>query len=108
MNQTFDVTLQEVKEIQLLSDKIDIGTAELKDYLRHEELLVKAGYNILDIRKKMYQYGYMNYEDYLEARKNPIDRQQKKAVSIYVVAGIVAFSIYAVYQITKFLIKKNK
>ena len=98
MEKDIDLT---IIEIENLAAKIKKGTATLLDYEKHEKLLLENGFNEFEVREDMLKYGFTNFEDYLEARKAPADKQQQKVVNVYIVAFFLALGLVAILLRTK-------
>lgn len=86
------ISQSERDSINYLSYKIDIGTANINDYVEYEKLLIKAGLTKDQIRAKMTANGFLSYQQYLDARNSAKTKEQKYVVNVIVVAGLVVLS----------------
>ena len=103
-----EVNSAEITEIQLLSEKIDKDLAELVDYKRYEQLLIKAGFEENRVRSKMHQYGYFSYEEYLNAKAKATTREQRKIFDVFITSSFVVLFAILLYWIASGIVKKNK
>jgi hypothetical protein len=95
------ISISELEEMESLSIQIDNDSTKVEDYKRYEELLLKTGLELTEIRRKMNKYGYSTYEDYIRAKKNPRTNEERKIVNIKIVAGLVVLFAIAMYMIVK-------
>jgi hypothetical protein len=98
---TYSLSQSELDEINHLSNKIDNNTAHLEEYERYESLLLSAGLTKGQIRSKMNNYGYLNYQQYLEARANAVTKEHRKVVNVSIVAGLVVLSTLVMILIAR-------
>lgn len=87
------LTQEEKNRIDFLSEKIDNNTAIVNEYEEYEALLIKAGFSREQITAKLRRYGYYNYKDYYDARKDPKTKAERNIVEIVIVAGLVVLSV---------------
>jgi hypothetical protein len=102
---TITILQNDYDAVQSISQKIDNGTAVLADYKEYEDLLIKAGFTQLEIRSKMTEGGFYNYEELLKAKENPLTRQQRKWINVSIVAGLVVLSAVLGYWVAKGIVR---
>jgi hypothetical protein len=77
-------------ELEVLTQKIENNTAELKDYKRYELLLEQGGLTTQYIFSYLNRAGFKNWNELIEARK---DKEKRKSSNAIVVGGIIGLGI---------------
>lgn len=77
-------------ELEVLTQRIENNTAELKDYSRYEFLLQQGGLTSQYIFSYLNRAGFSNWNELIEARKNIEKEETSNAV---VVGGIVGLGV---------------
>jgi hypothetical protein len=99
MNKKIELKKEDVASIEAISKKIRAGSAEVFEYQEYEQLLELAGISEFEIREKMLQNGYRDYETYVQARKSATTYEQKRILTAVIAASLAAFALFIVYLI---------
>ena len=86
------ITKAEREVIGYISEKIDKGTANVLEYDRYEELLLKAGVSLKEVRTEMYAHGFETSSQYYNARLRPANKNEREIVEIKIVASLVVLN----------------
>ncbi|NOZ46659.1 MAG: hypothetical protein GXO79_07725 [Chlorobi bacterium] len=78
-------------ELEVLTQKIEKNSADLKDYQRYELLLKKGGLSTEYIYSYLNRAGFNNWNELIDARKNK--ENKKELTNATVIGGIIGIGL---------------
>ena len=77
-------------ELEVISQKIELNTANLKDYQRYEILLTQGGLNKEYIFSYLHRAGFNSWQDLINARNN---QKTKEAIEAVAIGGLLGLGL---------------
>ncbi len=79
-----------INELEMLSNKIEANSADLKDYKRYENILLNSGLSKTYIYNFLNRAGFKTWEEFAFARK---DKEKEKNISSAIIGGIIGLGL---------------
>ncbi len=81
---------ENIKQLELLSNKIEKNTATLKDYKMYEHILLNSGLKRDYIYAFINKAGFNTWEEFVKARKN---KQLEKNIGTAIIGGVIGLGL---------------
>lgn len=80
----------QTNQLEILSKKIELNTANLDDYKQYEYILLNSGLTKEYIYTFLTRAGFNNWNDFVSARK---DKQKEKNIGTAIIGGIIGLGL---------------